>query len=442
VRSAAYVAFTAAIAVLPARHGTAQTATAIQGLVVDAMGEPVEGAVVRVAEIRFHDGRRRVADRAAAVASTDDHGRYRLQGLSAGRYLVIATTADSPEAQRPTAFFELLFPPRPTTPVEISIQTGQTTTADLSMAPVPASRITGRVLNAAGRPMTTTLVLEPSARSGAYAPPPKGGTIFPDGRFEFANVPPGDYAIQAFKTRQNTNTEGEFAGAYVTVSGANVDGVELKTTIGSTVKGRLTYADDEPIPQGRFVVTPARADLDQTLFFTELAHGHVNTDQTFELHGLHGPRRLVLEEAPAGWILKAVRVKGEDVTDIPLPFGTPKESLDDVEIVVTRRTATMTGFVQDEHGARVRSSLLVFPADRMLWYPASRFFRHVEADAEGRFEVAAMAAADYFVAAVASFDSLDDSWQDPEVLERVAGRATRVTVSAGARVVVTAPLLR
>jgi hypothetical protein len=246
------------------------------------------------------------------------------------------------------------------------------------------------------------------------------------------------------KTRLNPSAEGEFAGAYVSVSGADVGGLELNATVGSTIKGKVTFADDEPIPQGRFVVAPARADLDQTPFIEgDLAHGDVQLDQTFEIRGLHGPRRLLLAESPAGWILKSVRVKGEDVTDMPLAFGTPKESLDDVEIVVTSRTSAMTGFVLDERGARAMSySLLVFPVDRALWYPESRFFLHANADAEGRFDVKAMAPSDYFVAAVTLFDARDDSWQDPEVLDRMALRATRVTVGPAARVAVTAPLLR
>jgi hypothetical protein len=223
-----------------------------------------------------------------------------------------------------------------------------------------------------------------------------------------------------------------------------VTGVELKTTVGSTVRGRLTFADDEPIPQGRFVVTPARADLDQTLFFEmELAHGHVQADQTFELRGLHGPRRLLLAEAPAGWILKTVRVKGEDVTDIPLVFGTPKESLDDVEIVVTSRSSELTGSTVDQRGARVTQySLLVFPSDRSLWYPWSRFFRQVEPNAEGRFQVGPLPPADYFVAAVAPFDQRDDSWQDPEMLERLSTVATRISLGQAAKLMIIARLIR
>ncbi len=398
--------------------------------------------MVRASLVRFHDGRRRVVD-AGIPVTADDHGRYRIDGLAAGRYQVTAAPPPDGSVQPQNSTLAPRFPPQPAESKEIVLEAAHAVDLDLSTTPLPTGRISGRMLNSAGRPTTTTLLILPSHRSGGVAPAPIGGAIAPDGRFEFTNVPPGEYAVQAFRTRGNPSTEGEFAGAYVQVAGADVTGVELKATVGSTIRGRLTFADDEPIPQGRFTIVPARADLDQTLFGTELARGDVQNDQTFELHGLHGPRRLVLGVAPPGWILKAVRTNGMDVTDMPLAFGTEKESLDDVEIVATSRSSGLVGSVVDDRGARVANySLLMFPVDRALWYAESRFFRRAEPGADGKVNVPAMSPGEYFAAAVRPFDAQDDSWQDPEVLEKLAMRATRATMAPGATLAITTTMMR
>ena len=128
---------------------------------------------------------------------------------------------------------------------------------------------------------------------------------------------------------------------------------------------------------------------------------------------------------------------------MPLAFGTEKESLDDVEIVVTSRTSALTGLVLDDRGARATTgSLLVFPADEALRYPSSRFFRHADTNSEGRFVIAGMPASNYFVLAVPSFDARDDSWQDPETLQTLSRLANRVALGEGQRLAVTLTLSR
>jgi hypothetical protein len=68
-----------------------------------------------------------------------------------------------------------------------------------------------------------------------------GARIAPDGTFVFPNVPQGQCVIQAYRGRSNAHTEGEFGAASVTVGSADVDGVVLRTSAGSSVTGRFSF---------------------------------------------------------------------------------------------------------------------------------------------------------------------------------------------------------
>src|SRR5439155_2600083 len=71
--------------VVLARHG------AIMGRILDENGDPIEGAAVVLLQTRYISGRRRLALPAnTSMARTNDLGRYRLYGVSAGAYLVSA----------------------------------------------------------------------------------------------------------------------------------------------------------------------------------------------------------------------------------------------------------------------------------------------------------------------------------------------------------------
>jgi len=72
---------------------------------------------------------------------------------------------------------------------------------DIALVPQPTARITGKKIGSDGLPMGGSLVLIQSQRSGAIVTPAAGARISePDNsRFEFPNVAPGEYVIQADK---------------------------------------------------------------------------------------------------------------------------------------------------------------------------------------------------------------------------------------------------
>ena len=128
--------------------------------------------------------------------------------------------------------------------------------------------------------------------------------------------------------------------------------------------------------------------------------------------------------APNEWALKEIRVRGIDVTDRPLAFGTRAQSLTDVEVVLTDRVNELSGTIVDDHGrAAPMSHLVVFSTDYDHWYPASRFLRQTAAGPDGTFALAGFPPGSYYAIAVAQLPADgDDAWQEPAYLESLLPR--------------------
>lgn len=417
--------------------------SAVTGRIIDDFGDPVEGVTVKASRLRYEAGRRRlVGVNGTTEQTTDDRGQYRLYGMPPGQYIIsaeIGQVGTLPSAGDLSGFAPTYFPGT-TNPADARLvavpQSEEVPAVDLALVPQPTARITGRRIGPDGEPLGGTLVLVSSARSGAIVTTPTGARIRDDGRFEFPNVAPGEYVIQADRGRGPSNEEGPFASQYVTVNGADVSGVMLQATPGSTVVGRVVV-DADVEPPRRLTIVPERADLDRAPFANgSIARADVQPDLTFELRGLHGPRRLVLERPPAGWALKSVLVNGIDVTDTPLPFGTADQSLSEVQVVVTNRLTELTGTAVDSRGQPVAGdyAVLAFPTDRDRWYPGSRYFRRTGPGASGTFSLRGLPPGDYFVAAVRDLPVLrdgPDAWQDPEFLESIALQSAPASLAEG-----------
>jgi protocatechuate 3,4-dioxygenase beta subunit len=430
---------------------TLPSSGAIMGRISDENGEPVEGAMVQLFQMRFADGRRQlVAVPGVAVRTSNDLGRYRLFGIPPGEYVVSAATnltvsrnvIDGVPGQAPVY--------APGTPNAAEARTvnvdlsQEVSDVDVVFLPIPTARIAGSVVDSTGAPLRSngTFTLSATQRSGALAPAPMRGTIRRDGAFEIKNVAPGDYVLHVSGQRPRDETEGEFAAQFITVSGRDIDHLQVRTSAGSRLAGRVRFEGLPASAPGAELaklnarlsveVTALPVDLDRSALRGSFARHRTNpTEGMFDLRGLTGPRLIRLTREPAGWALKAVLVNGTDVTDTPLSFGTQAESLEDVEIVLSQRIAEVSGRLVDSRGQPATGYVAAFATDRDRWGLWSRFVKFGRSLPDGSFTIAGLPAGDYHVVAVDRLLEGIGEWQDPEVLESVSGSSVRITLAEG-----------
>ena len=125
---------------------------------------------------------------------------------------------------------------------------------------------------------------------------------------------------------------------------------------------------------------------------------------------------------PDGWSLKSVLQGGVDVTDTGLQFKVG-EDVDNVQIVLTARSTTVSGQVADSKGLPAKDyTVVLFPDDSARWTPMSRYIRTERPDQQGGFKVKGLPAGHYLAVAVDTVENGQES--DPEFLEQMRSLAT------------------
>jgi len=413
-----------------ARRGT------LSGTVTDEYGDHIQGVGVEVLRVQYEGGRRRLVS-AGAASLTDDLGRYRLHGLAPGRYIVSATVGQVASADIP-GYSRSYFPGTSNAGDARYVSVGLAQDigfVDFSLSRAPTVRVAGTVLGPSGEPAAPgALTLVPSQWSSSVTSVAVGARIAGDGTFVFPNVPPGQYVIQAYRGPSNPHTEGEFGAVSVTVGSAEVSGVVVRTSTGSSVTGRFSF-------NGNQRATAKPSDFELTAIPTDLdlsppghpASARIRDDWTFEMSGLNGPRRLQLVRTAPGLAVEKILVNGADETDRPIPFGARAQSLANVEVVLTDRVSVLSGRVVDDRARPVvGASVIVCSADRQLWYASSRYLRHSQTGQDGGFSVTGLPAGSYYATAVARIPTDGEgAWQDRQFLESLLPGASAITIADG-----------
>jgi hypothetical protein len=216
----------------------------------------------------------------------------------------------------------------------------------------------------------------------------------------------------------------------VTVNGGDVAGVAMQTLPGSTITGRITFEGPE-IPSVRNIyLTPVPADQDLAPFVGGPGQAEVHDDWSFVIANVSGPRRLRVLSPPAGWSLKAILHNGTDITDAVMSLGTPAQSLDKVEVVLTRQQSHISGRVGEPRDTNSGCAVLAFAVDADRRGEDSRFFAATRTARDGTFSFDGLPAGDYLVAPTDRVRD-EDEWRDPDLLSALERSATRVSLVEG-----------
>ena len=412
------------------------------GRITDEFGEPVANAIVTAFRYAYAGGARRMvpAQGANGRDTTDDQGQFRLFGLPPGEYFISAMLrGGGPEVTDPMgdpSGYAATYYPGTTNIAEaqrVTLAVSQEQTGvHFGLIATRLVRVTGQVIMSNGAAATNGMVmLAPTSSAGGRAmimqQGGSGNRIDGNGTFRVSNVAPGRYQVQA----RAGGREGELARMDLIVGTEDVEGLTLVTAAGTVINGVVTSDTGEAFdfrPQQLQVAARAAAPETPALGVGP-GGSRIADDWSFTLRNIVDPI-LIRPSAPQGWMLKSVFLNGEEITDTPMEFA-PGQAVSGVQVVMTKKIATVSGAVTDARGNPVLdATVVVFPANEKLWTYQSRFIRAARPDQEGKYRVASLPSPEqYLVVAVQGLD--DGQAGDPEFLTAVRDSATEFDLGEG-----------
>jgi uncharacterized protein (DUF2141 family) len=464
----------------------------ITGTVLAPSGEPARGVAVSALRYYFMSGERRLGN-AGTSSETDDRGAYRIYGLPAGEYVVAATvrspfttTRDDIRvmtdtevraalamlsgpgggraagavaagevrpalAPTPTVGYAPVFYPGTATASQagtVGVGTAEERTGvDFQLQFVPTAKIEGLVLLPDSTPLkagTITMVgIGQTAIPGYMFDSFRTARPDAEGRFTFAGVTPGSYAILSRGVAPGSTpapagpdgmrpTPPLWAIAEVAVEGQNVSGVTLVLQQGMTVSGKIVLEGTmlPPPPLNRLRVNLTAAPSEVNLGAGAAA---VDTDGQFTITGVTPGKYRLTATVPGarpdtpGWTIKSSAIGGQEALDVPFSL---ERSAADAVVTLTDAPPELSGTVLDSSGQPAPDySVVVFSADRQHWTPQSRRIQSVRPTAAGKYIVRNLPAGDYLIAAVVDVEP--GEWFDPNYLQQLSGSSLKITVGDG-----------
>jgi hypothetical protein len=482
----------------------------ITGVVRDDSGDPVVG--VEVLGLRRLTQAGRPPTLSATVRTrTNDRGEYRLAGLDAHDYLICACSRDpipfdglllTTLAARPVDLLAIAaravtggadavafegalrtLPPtfHPATTLaadaeRITLRGGEDKTAvDITMTSTPAVKVSGRIVGAPSSVNASFIRLRavgdvPEAFALTQLVPM---LVQPDGRFDFGNVPPGQYVLDVhFRPGQRGGGPSGAALAFVGARGAllagppgppqrvggppspaldplwasqlisvgesDVTGLVIGLNRSLALTGRVEFVGGTPQPTAQ-MRQRVSVELMSLQMGTQLRSyvGRPDAEGRFEVRGII-PGQYAMSYggfSVPGWAtLRSITAGGVDITDTVLDVD-----MSDIPNVVVTVADTPAASIQGrvrlaQNDIAETFTVRIFPVDRKYWaqpFGAVRRFLSTRPSADGSFTFSTVPAGEYFIAVVPA--GQNDS--DMDTLDTLSRTADRIRVADGQRVI-------
>jgi hypothetical protein len=120
------------------------------------------------------------------------------------------------------------------------------------------------------------------------------------------------------------------------------------------------------------------------------------------------------------------------VNALTTPITLDGSTVDEVVVTLSNRPPRLMGTVRGPSSGDPASLVIVFPADTRNWIDAgmsNRLVRTVDVRPTGAFEITGLIPGNYAVIAVPAGAAVDT--RDPQTMELLSTRATRVTLAVG-----------
>ena len=402
-------------------------ALALDGIVLDDAGQALAGIRVSaelVEGLPLSDSRQQ---------TSDDRGRFRLFGLSPGVYRICAVPQGNFQMGQPSSgdvvqrrYVKTCYPSAPAGGGERVTVAKNQAAPMLTIAMQRSSGVTvsGHVTSESGAANISVNISSAASMDST----PVGVEMQPGGRFIARGVTPGKYDISAHAGSRPTgpysSESTERGRTTVDVADADVSGIEITTTKGATLLGRIVPAEPLP-PRTRLRVQHAvMMGLMQTINMAAAAP--VREDLTFQMTGIHGAILFQVSGLPPGWVIGGVRYRGADVTDAATLVASSTDPAQ-LEIHVTPHSGRVTARPVGADGQPVKGAMVV-----VLTAAGDRIVAPTAEPKAGTdtFEIGPLRPGEYVVAAVALTDMMR-MFRSQVGLAGLREIGRRVRVSAG-----------